>query len=473
MRHPALLHLIFALGLASCATSLAPNRPPVTAGSDLTFYPDACKDRGGVDGDLTINGSKGLAKLSSTVCITGSLIIEASPLTEVVLPRLSEIGGDLIIRDNGKLTKVDLPLLRLVGGAALFLNLPQLTAVALPELTVVGDHLIFGRHADLDAAMSMSSPGSNLSGLNLPVLQAVGGAVVFRNNPALESFELPKLDYVEDGLIVDTNAKLSGFQIANDAEIFRTLEFTDNSLLTSLKGIQGRTVLQGDLRISGHPGLRSLQDLSALQTIQGGFFLENNPRLGDIAMPALESLGGDIEILAHEIVSQISWPMLKEVGGAVEISGNNSLTTVTFEGLEKVGGNLDITANFGLTKVDVDALTAIAGDLGAVDNPALTRIAAASLLTIGNNLVVTTNAGLKAIDLPQLTTVTGYVTIQDNPALTQLTAPLTTKIGVKLFVRDNVQLPECAAIVLRNQLKAERPLWGEDIGNNGKREVCD
>ncbi len=91
-----------------------------------------------------------------------------------------------------------------------------------------------------------------------------------------------------------------------------------------------------------------------------------------------------------------------------------------------------------------------------------------------NNYVVKSNALLEGFDMPALSTVSGYMTIQDNPGLGTLAGlSALKKIGVKLFVRDNSKLPECAAINLRDQLGPERPMWGEDLGDNDSKGTCE
>ncbi|CAN0573887.1 unnamed protein product, partial [Laminaria digitata] len=245
--------------------------------------------------------------------------------------------GDLIIRDNGQLSQVDLPLLRLVGGAVLFLNVPRLLQVNLPELTVVGDHLIFGRHADLDAALSMQSPGTDLSNVELPALQAVGGALVFRNNPSLKLFALPKVRYVGDGLLIEHNAKLGGFELSTNAQIMRTFTLDDNDALTELIGFQGRTTVQGSLRILGNDALLSLKHLDDLRSVGGDLHLSENSRLSDSAMPSLQTVAGTFEVLGHEVITGLEYEALTSVGERFEVSDNDSLKSISLPALAEVG----------------------------------------------------------------------------------------------------------------------------------------
>lgn len=460
------------LALAGCVTQMAPKRAPVTEGSEITFYPDACKQRGGVDGDLRLTGAADIASLGDPPCITGSLIVEASGLEAFRSSKLSEIGGDLIVRDNGQLASIELPLLRLVGGAVLLLNLPALTSASLPELTVVGDHVIYGRHRDLDAALSEDSPGSALTEVELPALQAVGGAVVFRNNPKLERFALPKLRRVGDGLLIEKNRKLSGIELAAGAQIHRTITLDDNDALTSLEGLSGLVDVPGGLVIRGHEELKDLGALAQLRNLQGDLLISSN-RLNTLELPALETVGGTIEVLDHVNIPKVAWPVLRKVGGRFEIHGNHSLTEVRLPALSEVGDNFDISANFDLSTFEVPALGRLGGDLGFVDNANLTVLGAPQLAEIADNLVVKANARLTGFDFPALKTITGYVTLQDNPVLAGLEGlSQVTKIGVKLYVRDNPQLPDCAATQLRDQLAPERPMWGEDIGDNAPDSAC-
>lgn len=460
------------LALAGCVTTVAPKRAPVAEGSPITFYPKACEERGGVKGDLQLSGANRLDELGDPVCITGSLIVEASGVEQLRFARLSEVGGDVIIRDNGKLTRVELPLLRLVGGAVLLLNLPALTSADLPELTVVGDHVIFGRHRDLDAALSEDSPGSALVQVTLPALRAVGGAVVFRTNPKLERFTLPALQRVGDGLLIENNRKLSGFELAASAKVHRTILLDDNDSLESLAGLGPLTEVPGDLVVINHEEVKDLAPLANLRAVQGSLRISHN-RLNTFELPALETVGGTIEVLDQVAITALALPKLRSVGDRFEIHGNNSLADVTLPALTSVGGNLDISANFALATLALPALTTLGGDLGFVDNANLSVLGAPQVAEIADNLVVEANAVLKGLDFPKLTKIHGYLTVQDNPQLESFDGlAQVTKIGVKLYVKDNPALPDCAATKLRDQLAPERPMWGEEIGNNRPDSAC-
>jgi len=135
-----------------------------------------------------------------------------------------------------------------------------------------------------------------------------------------------------------------------------------------------------------------------------------------------------------------------------------------------VGDNLDLAANFGLEALELPVLAEGGGDLGFVDHPALTHLRAPALTVLKNSLVAKGNAGLLAFDMPKLTRVEGYVTIQNNARLQSLSGlSAVTYVKVKLFVRDNPALPQCSAVALRDQLKPERPMWGEDLGGNADK----
>lgn len=463
--------LLFA-SLAACVTTVAPKRPPIAEGSQIRFYPDACKDNGGIEGDVVFSGSGPLGAFTEAPCITGSLTIEASELESLSLPRLSEVGGDVIIRDNGKLSRIDLPLLRIVGGGVFVLNVPKLEQVNLPELAVAGDHVVFGRHRDLDAALSPDSPGSALAAVELPALKAVGGAVVFRNNPKLERFALPSIVRVGDGLLIERNHDLTRFVLAPTAQIFRTIRIDDNDALEDLGGLRDLVTAHGDLVLRDLEELKDLAALANLRKVKGNLQIAHN-RLNTLELPALESVGATFEVLDQVNIPKLDFPVLNSVGDRFEIHGNNSLGQVRLTALATVGGNLDISANFDLEQLALPALGRLGGDLGFVDNANLKVLSAPQLAEIQDNLVVKANAQLTGFEFPALTKVHGYVTIQDNPALESLDGlSKVTKIGVKLYVRDNPELPDCAATKLRDQLGPERPMWGEDIGDNAEDSAC-
>jgi hypothetical protein len=62
--------------------------------------------------------------------VDGAIVIEANArLREVVFPALARVGRYLHLHDNGALERLELPKLEAVGGAVSILDCPRLAAV--------------------------------------------------------------------------------------------------------------------------------------------------------------------------------------------------------------------------------------------------------------------------------------------------------------------------------------------------------
>lgn len=147
--------------------------------------PDPDPDDGGTyDGDLVIVSSHQLEALGTYSTITGNLTIGTSgpaagtPIQELDLSHLREVGKDLTIR-NTDLTDLELPRLERVGGQLwVSLNL-ELLELRMPELTSVQD-----LYLDTDVKLVRSE---------FPKLEEVSGTLYVHRNIELESWGLDAL----------------------------------------------------------------------------------------------------------------------------------------------------------------------------------------------------------------------------------------------------------------------------------------
>lgn len=165
--------------------------PPATGGaSEPTDCPeragpDADPDDGGIyDGDLVIESSGELQALGTYSVITGDLTIGGAgtpfegEIPELAFSHLREVGGDLTIRYT-HLTDLELPRLERVGGQLwVSLNL-ELLELRMPELTSVQD-----LYLDTDVKLVRSE---------FPKLEEVSGTLYVHRNIELESWGLDAL----------------------------------------------------------------------------------------------------------------------------------------------------------------------------------------------------------------------------------------------------------------------------------------
>src|SRR5688572_18387381 len=155
-------------------------------------------DGGTYDGDLVIESSAELEALGTYSFITGNLTIgrtgtpEGATIQEVDLSHLREVGKDLIIR-NTILTDLELPRLERVGGQLwVSLNL-ELLEVRMPELRRVQDLYL--------------DTGIKLVRSEFPKLEEVSGTLYIHRNLELVSWGLDALRSV-GSVTITANASL-------------------------------------------------------------------------------------------------------------------------------------------------------------------------------------------------------------------------------------------------------------------------
>jgi hypothetical protein len=180
-------------------------RPAATGGaSEPTDCPELVgpepdPDDGGVyDGDLVIESSAELDALGTYSVITGNLTIGGAgtpfegEIPELAFSHLREVGGDLTIRYT-HLTDLELPRLERVGGQLwVSLNL-ELLELRMPELTSVQD-----LYLDTDPELVRSE---------FPKLEEVSGTLYVHRNVKLVSWGLDALRSVAS-VTITANAAL-------------------------------------------------------------------------------------------------------------------------------------------------------------------------------------------------------------------------------------------------------------------------
>ena len=156
-------------------------------------------------GDVTVANAANLARSTGVPRIEGNLIIADPTLTQLFLPDLMVVDGDLRIDPPSALVSMQLPTLVTVGGSVL-LDADALVELRLPRLRTASGFVVSAQSlttVGLDALTAVDGNfallGTPLVGLPaLPQLRRVG---TFRlsNNPELTLLELPNSLRTIDG----------------------------------------------------------------------------------------------------------------------------------------------------------------------------------------------------------------------------------------------------------------------------------
>jgi hypothetical protein len=420
----------------------------ISGGTDLSTL--GCLRR--VDGDLLLDGAaqlQSLAGLAALEEVGGEVRIVVCPgLLDVELPVLRAIGGDLTLDGNRALAAVTgLPRLARVGGALRVSDSPRLRAIGgLEALEALG----------------------GLELLNLPALEEVG---------ALD--RLTRLDGALR-LSLTRTATLSGLAaLRHITGALELLELDGALELPALAQVEGTLSLGGDRLTTVE--LPALISVGALRFDFGG--------LRGLVLPALRTIGGDLDVRDAPLLSALELPALEVVSGTVTVARNRALTTIDLARLASARG-LSLTANpaqpvlraarltelFGpctLSELDARALeltgltrtktlylarssapTALLLDaLTRADLVVIDEVAGLELLSLPSLLVtydvaVTRNAALTTLRVPMLAAATGRLNFRDNPRLTALELPQLAGVALTLDVRGHAELRTISALNL-------------------------
>jgi len=239
----------------------------------------------------------------------------------------------------------------------------------------------------------------------------------------LDDREVTEIDYVcGETLLSRISAEPAGAHCAAGGIAFLTGRDRDGDAVLEDAEVEHAEYECGD-EIGRSVTVASRGELAALSQIRaiGGSLVivdpgpVPDPGFDEVALPALEQVGGGVRISAIKFLARIALPQLQQVGAATEIVDNSLLTAVAWGQLAQVGGALEISRNPQLTGFDPAQLAWIGGALAITDNVALAVIALPALPAAGD-IHIAGNATLGRIELAALTQAT-TIAIDDNPWL--------------------------------------------------------
>lgn len=295
----------------------------------------------------TLEGMDSLASI-------GSLYVYDAPLTDLsgleFVTELEEVylgemrtltslaGLENLERVNGDLTLYTLTALPDLSPLQKLTEVEEgLTLENLVALTSLGglDHLTrVGRYLKVRNARLLTT----LEGMT--ALGEVGGLWVLENDALVDLYGFEALVDLPDGLWVYYNTSLPDLRGLEGITSLGALRVSDGSIgasaLASLDGLQGLTVVDGDVTIENYSNLTDLSGLDSLTEVGGS--------LGVSELYGLESVDG--------------LDALDRVGSDLLLDGNPVLADLEgLGGVQEVGGDLTITDNAGLPTADALSLT--------------------------------------------------------------------------------------------------------------------
>lgn len=257
-----------------------------------------------LDGLASIDAVNGLLRIDQNPAL-----IDASGLGNIVT-----VSNGLSLWGNPQLSVVSLESLQSVNE---FVRIGFSSIAVLPPIPVTqigGDLLLFNN--------------DNLGDVSgFQDLQAVGGDLYLRENPALESFDFPALTQLFGRVVVVDNDALRNLNGLSSLQIAQGAIIRDNWFLNSVAGLSGLTGVPGNFRIVLNGGLDDLIGLDALTQVGGDFEIRDNGNLVTIpGLTGLNAVGGDLSVTGNDdlptCIAQGFVDSVANVGGAVTVSGN-------------------------------------------------------------------------------------------------------------------------------------------------------
>jgi hypothetical protein len=240
-------------------------------------------------------------------------------------------------------------------------------------------------------------------------LESVGGELHVSSGSTTSLHGLESLTTIGGGLVLDASVPDTD-ALASLASIDGTLDIEFADSLTSVR--LPKLAAVGGITI-GAPSTLADIELPAV-TSTGSLNLYSagaSPAVSTLALPALSSVSGDLQLDTLALTSDATFASLASVGGALDIVRLQSLTQLGgFGSLTHVGVVLSVAHSTALTTITGFRALTSAGSLELIDLPSLTSFPGlASVVALGSKASSWTapTTALVLNLLPKVTDLTG------------------------------------------------------------------
>ena len=267
--------------------------------------------------------------------------------------------------------------------------------------------------------------GSDLGDLGPLIYLRQANTLRIKDNPVLHT--LAGLDRVKviEHVEIDNNPMLTDVSGLGRTDTVTRVTISKNPQLASLEGLRSlREVGAGGVSLRDNGGPRNLQELEALERIEGSLRIEGNGGMTDLRTArALDSVG-EVVIIGNRTLNSVGLEVTT-VNGDLTISDNESLATFAgFSRTTGITGDLTVERNAALT--DLRGFSASFNTIGKnlkIDGNAVLADVydmAVNLISVGGSLIVTNNILLSACRAEDfdfyLEDIGGLIDIGDNSA---------------------------------------------------------
>ena len=356
----------------------------------------------------------GLAVLSlpslttvATRTVNPAFEIITAALTTLDMPAITQIGGNVVICDNGASLQVSPNVSTAAVGHMCRLPANGVCPTSLaPCLTTY-----YG-----------SFNGIVPYGVNFALVAAVTGFVNLSSS-AIPNMTFPLLSFVGSDMIL----LYGGVQIIS----FASLQIVNGTLNVGVAGTGGATIVSfpsltyvaGDCFIaqSGMTVNSALTYLNfnSLSFVGGTLDMSNNLVLTAITLPALTFVGNDFIVIDSLSLVLMSAPSLTSIGGQMSVYSLNSFSSMSLTALGFIGNGITSYLCTFMTILYLPSLNFVPWALEIQNQPALTGINFPSLTYAGTvqteiGVYISYNQMLTWLSMPSLATLAGIVEICFN-----------------------------------------------------------
>jgi hypothetical protein len=415
-----------------------------------------------------------LTSVTQATAYAASLTIQSnSSLNAFEADKLTSLAGSFSFQQNGNAavsTGLSLASLKTVDGAVdIAQNLGAVSLDGLKALTSVGGDFSLTGNASLKTTAGLDSlalvknltisQNAKLTAVEgLEQLVQVDGTLTVSSNAALKTIAFPKVATLGGGLYVQSNAALTSFAMDGLRVAPATITLGQNGtsgVPTKLSMATLSSVAQ-QLYVSANDGLSTLDGFGSLLSVGATLQIQGNDALADVtSLTKLATISGALNISSNAALKNLTGlSALSRVTQGITVSSNTALADITLP-LLTTTGSVNISSNAALASIKMDLLAASSGAFSIASNGTAvavttTTLSFAALGTIGQGFSLTGN--------PKLKTLTGFASL--------------TGISGSFYVYNNVLLPNCTIVALRNKVQAAGAITGSITISNNLVDGC-
>jgi hypothetical protein len=159
-----------------------------------------------------------------------------------------------------------------------------------------------------------------------------------------------------------------------------------------------------------------------------------------VSLPRLAMVGGGLTIAPGAPPASIELPALTQINGSL-LALASDLEGLALPALASVGGSVQIDTATGLARLSLPSLTTVGQDVVVRDTPLLATASLPALSTAGGMIALGNAPVLQDVDLPALTTASRVLVWRTGASRVSVSGPVT--LGA-LEIEDNLALVQIA-----------------------------